>query len=163
VALFLGGSNMKLLTRVEADTLICKANEEVIKHGKYYRYGQALWNLLPKEISDKFVGTSVDFFYEGDNEKVVAMFYGNYVEKPQEEKILFYKRTDGNVSLFYKGIHYGFSTIINNSEYKEYCKNMVKGYRFSPLPRQEKHTSMPKDLDSALIGHYTEREGIVIY
>jgi hypothetical protein len=32
----------------------------------HYRYGQSVWNLLPKEVSDKIYSTSYDFFYWPD-------------------------------------------------------------------------------------------------
>jgi len=44
-----------------------------------YRFGQALWNLLPIEIIEDHVGTDSDFYYEEDSFTALCMFYTNFV------------------------------------------------------------------------------------
>ncbi len=45
-----------------------------------YRYGQALYNILPKDITVEINGTDDDFFYWTDNIKVTKHFFENFVE-----------------------------------------------------------------------------------
>lgn len=67
------------LSQDEADRLLyvvamdCKVN-------KCLRFGQALWNVLPKDVSDTGHGTDTDFFYWKDKQKVLETFYTHYVE-----------------------------------------------------------------------------------
>lgn len=68
------------LTQEQADDLILKAYTLVGEHYRAkYRLGQAIWNLLPKETSDPFHGTSHDFFYWEDDSKVLEVFLEHYV------------------------------------------------------------------------------------
>ena len=68
------------LSIMEAHKLIEKANEEA-RANKSYRFGQALWNSLPKELIECGVGTEKDFFYLGDRVAVLRKFYLNFVEQ----------------------------------------------------------------------------------
>lgn len=71
------------LTRVEASAVMTKANEDYLEHRlEGYRYGQALWNMLPVDVcEDKRGVQGVDFFYEEDHNKVLDMFSKYYVEE----------------------------------------------------------------------------------
>jgi hypothetical protein len=44
-----------------------------------YRLGQAIFNLLPKEVSDTIYMTELDFFFWTDDNKVLQVFYDNLV------------------------------------------------------------------------------------
>lgn len=68
------------LTIMDANKLINKANEEV-RANKSYRFGQALWNSLPKELIEDEVGTDKDFFYLEDRSAILRAFYTNFVEE----------------------------------------------------------------------------------
>ena len=77
---------MKKLTQQEASKLIQKAWQEVSNHTLgSYRFGQALWNLIPDKLSLEYwtVGCgygSVDFFYEQDSNIATEKFYEYFVE-----------------------------------------------------------------------------------
>ncbi|AHK11592.1 hypothetical protein S140_185 [Shewanella sp. phage 1/40] len=45
-----------------------------------YRLGQAIFNLLPKTVSDNIRCTTNDFFYWTDEGKVLEVFYTECVE-----------------------------------------------------------------------------------
>ena len=45
-----------------------------------YRFGQALWNLIPIDVSSEYLSTDKDFFYWVDNTKVIEVFYQHFVE-----------------------------------------------------------------------------------
>lgn len=47
---------------------------------QHYRFGQALWNLIPIDISSEYLSTDKDFFYWVDNTKVIDVFYQHFVE-----------------------------------------------------------------------------------
>ena len=68
------------LSIMDANKLINKANEEVMAN-KSYRFGQALWNSLPKELIECGVGTERDFFYWEDRSGILRAFYTNFVEE----------------------------------------------------------------------------------
>lgn len=64
----------------EALTLVKNARQYVEKFS-YCRFGQALFNSLPKDVANSHAGKEMDFFYWLDDEKVLECFYANYVEK----------------------------------------------------------------------------------
>ena len=70
---------MSKLTHMQAAKLIQQASQESTEN-KHYRFGQALWNLLPKEVGAPFYMTDKDFFLWGDNAKVIEVFYENFVD-----------------------------------------------------------------------------------
>lgn len=45
------------------------------------RFGQVLWNSLPNELANHYVGSAHDFFYWKDHDQIVTEFYGEYVEQ----------------------------------------------------------------------------------
>ena len=71
---------MTKLTYAQAAKLVEKASQESLQN-KEYRFGQALWNLLPVETTKEFLGTTRDFFYWKDNAKVIETFYEFFVDK----------------------------------------------------------------------------------
>lgn len=54
-----------LLTVGEASDIITEAYLQV-ETNKGYRFGQAVFNLLPQEIAEQIRGTEYDFFYWDD-------------------------------------------------------------------------------------------------
>lgn len=70
---------MSKLTHMQAAKLIQQASQESAEN-KHYRFGQALWNLLPKEVQEPFYMTEKDFFFWADNAKIVKVFYENFVD-----------------------------------------------------------------------------------
>ena len=69
------------LTFEEAQYYINKANE-LTRQIKGYRFGQALFNVIPATVGAVVLGTEHDFFYLRDTEraKVLALFYTHCVE-----------------------------------------------------------------------------------
>ena len=70
---------MSKLTHAQAAELVEQASQESLQN-RDYRFGQALWNLLPAEITKEFLGTTKDFFYWKDNAKVIETFYEFFVD-----------------------------------------------------------------------------------
>ena len=70
---------MTKLTYTQAVKLVEQASQESLQN-KDYRFGQALWNLLPAEMTKEFLGTTRDFFYWKDNAKVIETFYEYFVD-----------------------------------------------------------------------------------
>ena len=70
---------MTKLTYAQAVKLVEQASQESLQN-RNYRFGQALWNLLPAEITKEFLGTTRDFFYWKDNAKVIETFYEFFVD-----------------------------------------------------------------------------------
>lgn len=70
---------MTKLTYEQAVKLVEQASQESTEM-KFYRFGQALWNLIPTEVSNPWHMTEYDFFYWVDNARVVEVFYQHYVE-----------------------------------------------------------------------------------
>ena len=70
---------MTKLTYAQAVKLVEQASQESLQN-RNYRFGQALWNLLPAEITKEFLGTTRDFFYWRDNAKVIETFYEYFVD-----------------------------------------------------------------------------------
>ena len=71
---------MTKLTYAQAAKLVEQALQESLQN-RDYRFGQALWNLLPAEMTKGLLGTTRDFFYWKDNAKVIETFYGYLVDK----------------------------------------------------------------------------------
>lgn len=70
------------LTQKEASNLISKAWHDVHKYSLGgYRFGQALFNLLPNGMGSAIVNTDKDFFYFDDSEKATELFYKHCVEE----------------------------------------------------------------------------------
>lgn len=67
------------LTQIEADKLVYVATLD--SQMGHQRFGQALWNILPKEVADSHLGGDNDFFYWTDKFKVMSIFYKYYVEE----------------------------------------------------------------------------------
>ena len=63
---FYGECRMTKLTYTQAVKLVEQASQESLQN-RDYRFGQALWNLLPAEMTKDFLGTTKDFFYWKDN------------------------------------------------------------------------------------------------
>ena len=70
---------MTKLTYAQAVKLVEQASQESLQN-RDYRFGQALWNLLPAEMTKDFLGTTRDFFYWKDNTKVIETFYEYFVD-----------------------------------------------------------------------------------
>ena len=70
---------MTKLTYEQAIKLVEQASQESTEI-KQYHFGQALWNLIPNEVSNQFHMTEYDFFHWVDNTKVIDVFYNHYVE-----------------------------------------------------------------------------------
>ena len=72
---------MTKLTYAQAVELVEQASQESLQN-RGYRFSQALWNLIPTEMTKEFTGsTTVDFFYWKDNAKVIETFYEFFVDK----------------------------------------------------------------------------------
>ena len=67
---------MKKLSQIDANYLLWKAHD---KWSLYWRFGQALYCLLPYEIAESINNTENDFFYETDHAIVIKKFYDNCV------------------------------------------------------------------------------------
>ena len=70
---------MTKLTYAQATKLVEQASQESLQN-RDYRFGQALWNLLPAEMTKEFLGTTRDFFYWKDSAKVIETFYEFFVD-----------------------------------------------------------------------------------
>ena len=70
---------MTKLTYAQATKLVEQASKESLQN-RNYRFGQALWNLIPAEMIAVHVFTTRDFFYWKDNAKVVETFYAYFVD-----------------------------------------------------------------------------------
>ena len=71
---------MTKLSYTQAAKLVEQASQESLQN-RGYRFGQALWNLIPTEMTKEFTGpTTVDFFYWTDNAKVIETFYAYFVD-----------------------------------------------------------------------------------
>lgn len=72
---------IKRLSPEQAAQLVKTAHIHVRIHwADKYRFGQALWNILPDELALHFNGTEHDFFYWTNENKVISVFLDNYVE-----------------------------------------------------------------------------------
>lgn len=71
---------MTKLSYTQAAKLVEQASQESLQN-RDYRFGQALWNLIPAEMTAVHVFTTRDFFYWKDNAKVVETFYAYFVDK----------------------------------------------------------------------------------
>lgn len=69
---------MDKISLLEAVSLITEASR-LSKKYKGYRFGQALWNLLPVELWQQYTGTDIDFFYWVDEKSVEETFFKHYV------------------------------------------------------------------------------------
>lgn len=74
------------ISQEEALDLIKRA-EDSIKTIPYYRFGQALWNIMSFDMNPKYAtileplrGQDEDIFHVQDKGKVLEMFYEHYVE-----------------------------------------------------------------------------------
>jgi len=73
---------MNKLTQQEAQDLIQKAWHMVAEHHLVgYRFGQALWNIIPNDIYQKYSCTDKDFFYWQDSDKVTETFFKYFVQE----------------------------------------------------------------------------------
>ena len=70
---------MTKLTYAQAVELVEQVSQESLQN-RGYRFGQALWNLIPNEVSEPFWTTDKDFFYWKDNAKVIETFYEFFVD-----------------------------------------------------------------------------------
>ena len=71
---------MTKLSYTQAAKLVEQASQESLQN-RDYRFGQALWNIIPAEMTKEFTGsTTVDFFYWVDNARVVETFYAYFVD-----------------------------------------------------------------------------------
>lgn len=66
------------LTLTQAQTILETANIQM-QQVPTYRLGQAIFNLLPKGVSDTIYMTELDFFFWTDDNKVLQVFYDNLV------------------------------------------------------------------------------------
>lgn len=77
---------MKIYSVEDAALLVIAARNQV-RQQPYIRLGQALFNLLPAEVYAYFTGTKNDFFYWTDEQKVLQVFWTEYVEHKDEQAI----------------------------------------------------------------------------
>lgn len=70
---------MTKLNYEQAVKLVEQASQESLQN-RDCRFGQALWNLIPAEMTAVHVFTTRDFFYWKDNAKVVETFYAYFVD-----------------------------------------------------------------------------------
>ena len=62
------------LTKTEMQKYIDIANKQVFDGiGYHYRFGQAMYNLLPKEVTEQIYMTKLDFFYWTDYDAVMKV------------------------------------------------------------------------------------------
>ena len=62
------------LTKTEMQKYIDIANKQVFDGIEYhYRFGQAMYNLLPKEVTEQIYMTKLDFFYWNDYDAVMGV------------------------------------------------------------------------------------------
>lgn len=66
------------LTLTQAEYILAAATMQM-QQVPTYRLGQAIFNLLPKEVSDTIYMTELDFFFWTDSDKVLQVFYDNLV------------------------------------------------------------------------------------
>lgn len=73
---------MKKLTQQQAEVMLMHARALCNTH-PYIRFGQSLFNLLPKPMSEALIGTENDFFFWSNKEidKTIATFYSVCVEQ----------------------------------------------------------------------------------
>lgn len=72
---------MKKLTQQEANDLVVEAWRLVKEYeSAKYRFGQALYNLLPEELYKHYHMTAYDFFYWSNSDQVLESFYKYFVE-----------------------------------------------------------------------------------
>ena len=78
---------IKKLSPEQAAQLVKTAHIHVRIHwAAKYRFGQALWNILPDELASYFRSTEHDFFYLTNENKVLSVFLDNYVEQKEKTK-----------------------------------------------------------------------------
>lgn len=68
------------LTYQEAQQVLRKAYAMQMKT-QSVRFGQALWNSLPNELTRKLTGTDADFYYEQSDQIAHEKFYEYFVEQ----------------------------------------------------------------------------------
>lgn len=69
------------LSQTELNNYINIAIQQVTVN-PYYRFGQALWNILPNEVTKDLHGKKdFDFFYWTDNNAVMKVVLENILEK----------------------------------------------------------------------------------
>jgi hypothetical protein len=71
-------TTLEKLTQEEAALLLGQAS--TLARLNDWRLGQSLWNLLPRDLIGKYTATVYDFFYWGNNEKVIECFYKIFVK-----------------------------------------------------------------------------------
>lgn len=73
---------MKRLTQQQAEVMLVHAKAVCSLH-PCVRFGQSLFNLLPKPMSEALIGTDNDFFFWGNKEigKIIDTFYSVCVEQ----------------------------------------------------------------------------------
>lgn len=73
---------MKKLTRQQAEVMLMHA-KVVCNEASFIRFGQSLFNLLPKEMAAALNGTDNDFFHWSNKEidKITDTFYSVCVEQ----------------------------------------------------------------------------------
>jgi len=67
------------LSYTDAQTLINRVRSEQ-ESSPGLRFGQALWDELPAEFTEIYVGTYMDFYNELDDSVVLSKFYETFVE-----------------------------------------------------------------------------------
>lgn len=53
---------------------------KILSEHPYLRYGQALWNSLPNELTSSLTGTDLDFFYWTNDLEVEKTFFNHFVD-----------------------------------------------------------------------------------
>ena len=70
------------LTKTEMQKYIDIANKQVFDGIEYhYRFGQAMYNLLPKEVTEQIYMTELDFFYWNDYDAVMEVINEELTER----------------------------------------------------------------------------------
>lgn len=72
---------MRLLTKEEVGAIVVSANTDMKLYRKAnYRWGQAIYNNLPKDVADAINGTDQDMFHIRDEDVATTMLL-NLAEK----------------------------------------------------------------------------------
>jgi hypothetical protein len=72
---------MRLLTKEEVNDILCEASKGFRLHyWPNYRWGQAIYSHLPKDIAEAINGTDKDMFYTRDEDLATTMLL-NLAEK----------------------------------------------------------------------------------
>lgn len=67
------------LTEEQLESILLEVGKQRLEVPSY-RFGQGIYNLLPKDLEKVIYQTELDFFYWTDNDKVLDCIYSNLVK-----------------------------------------------------------------------------------